>query len=79
MKTATVTLPTYLASALINGDLSGLDTPEDQLAYEAACELAEGGSYVDCSEESWFSWSNDLPGAAGSLGSDVAEFTILFP
>jgi hypothetical protein len=76
MKTTKVTLPTFLASALINGDLSGLDDNEDMGYYEQALQLAQGGTYIDVSEDSWFSWTNDLPGKR--FGADVAEYTILW-
>lgn len=77
MKTATVVLPSYLASALINGDVTGLEN-RDMPEYEAALALLEeypGGSYVDVGD-SYMSRSNDLPGP--SLLTDVAEFTILY-
>ena len=65
----TYTLPLYWASALINGDLSGLEENEiDEL--DRFLERESNPYFVDVSEETWFSWSND----ANRLGGDVAEF-----
>lgn len=77
MKTTTFILPTYLASALINGDTSGLDGTNDMAALVAAEDLADGGSYIDVSDDTWFSRQNDLPGRAGRLGGAVATYTVL--
>jgi hypothetical protein len=76
MQTKTFTLPTYLATALINGDMTGLED-SDVPAYEAALQLAGNGNYVSMGDDEWFSWSNDLPGKAGRLGGNVAEFMVL--
>ncbi len=76
MKTIKVTLPAYMASALINGDVSGLD--DRDLPYlEMALGIAarEGGYFVGCGDEPSFQhrvW--DLP---GHLGCDVLEYEIL--
>lgn len=72
-RTKTVILPTFLASALINGDVSGLEE-EDNKYLLKALELAKGGHYVDVGQETWFAARNDV----SNLGGDVAEFTIMF-
>jgi len=76
VKQRTVKLPAFLASALINGDTSGLEGC-DMPAYYAALKLAEGGSYVDVGEAS-FSWGTYdlLASAGGNLGGDYADYTI---
>lgn len=76
VKQRTVKLPAFLASALINGDLSGL---EDRYmpVYEAALKLAEGGYYVDVGEASFSCGAYALPASAGgNLGGDYADYTI---
>ena len=70
-----VTLPAFLAPALINGDTSGIDTPEDMALLEKAYAFVAPGSVVDCGE-SYFAWWNDLTN--GKLGYDVCEYTILY-
>ena len=77
----TVTLPAYWASALVNGDYSGLDDDE-----AARCEAAEkalakdGWSVVSTADddEPRFTWSYGLydPGAEVS-GGDVLDYTVL--
>lgn len=74
-KTETAIFPTFLASALINGDTSGL-SEEDMPWLEAANAYAAPGHIVSCGEDSWFAWSCDLPGF--DLGADVCEYTILY-
>lgn len=76
MKTLKATLPAFLASALVNGDSSGL-SEDDEKWVKAAHDYAAPGYFVDVSEETWFAWRNELPGF--NLGCDVAEFTILYP
>ena len=76
MKTETAVWYSYYASALINGDVSGL-TEDEVLAVEAF-ERAVGGRIVACGEDTWFgrpdSW---LPDVCGTLAGDVCEYTIL--
>jgi hypothetical protein len=43
IETDTVTLPSYWASALINGDYSGLNDNESSRCDAAVDELARGG------------------------------------
>jgi hypothetical protein len=70
LRTKTFILPAHFASFLVNGDASSLsmdDVDEIEL-FKAKHNLLD---CVDCSEDSWFSWRNDL----NNLGGDVMEFT----
>lgn len=59
MKTETYTLPYYWASALINGDFSGLwDHEEDHLNRWLA-QRPELGACLSCSEEGGFRHKHD--------------------
>ncbi len=77
MQIETYTLPSSWASALINGDETGLND-HDQAALDSftADMVSEHGKCwaVDCSEESWFAGYHDawhvMP-----LAGDVLEFT----
>lgn len=75
MRIETVTFPAFLASALINGDVSGLE-PEDHHWLDAAYEYVGDGRIVDCSDESYFAWSCDLPGF--TLGADMLDYQVLY-
>ena len=69
------TLPSYWASALINGDESGLEDSEiaeidsfiNWLLQSYDCAFC-----VDCSEESFFTRYHDAP---NNLASDCLEYT----
>jgi hypothetical protein len=75
MTTKTFTFPAFLASALINGDVSGLE--ESDMQWVDAAHAAVGnGRIVDVSEETHFSRYSDLPGYR--LGADMAEYTALY-
>jgi hypothetical protein len=76
MRSETVTLPAFLAPALINGDTSGLEE-SDMKWVEAAHAYCAPGHIVSCGDGTWFAWRNDLPGF--NLGCDVMEYTILYP
>lgn len=67
--TETYILPAYWASALVNGDYSGLEDPDTKQLNDWL-EQTKPGSCVGCSEEQYFSWHND----ATRLGGDVLEF-----
>lgn len=64
-----LTLPSYYASYLINGDASGL-TDAEQVEIDKFILESDVGLCVGCSDDSWFAGSNDL----GNLGCDVMEF-----
>lgn len=72
--TKVVTLPAFLASALINGDLSGL-SDGDEKWVEAAEDYVAPGRFVDVGEP-FFAWRNELPGF--NLGADCATYTVLY-
>lgn len=76
MKSETVILPAFLASALINGDLTGL-SDGDEKWVEAAIQYCAPGRIVSCEGESFFSWSCELPGF--TLGADMLEYIVLYP
>jgi len=76
MRVETVTFPAFLASALINGDTSGL-ADEDLHWVEVAHEYVAPGNIVSCAEETHFSRYCDLPGFR--LGADMLEYTVLYP
>lgn len=65
-------LPAHWASAIINGDDSGL-SDNDLVELEAFLEKEEYPNIVDVSEDSYFSHSND----AGTLACDVSVYTAL--
>ena len=68
LKFETYILPSYWASALINGDNSGLEDSEIKEMNDFCRGL---GPCVDVSDENPFSWNND----ANDLGGAVATFT----
>lgn len=76
MRIETITLPAFLASALINGDVSGL-SDEDSDWLMKALEYVGAGRVVSCAEETHFSRYCDLPGFR--LGADMLEYTVLYP
>lgn len=78
----TVTACAYWASALLSGDLSGIDDADDLVAYEEFCaELAEQGlAIIDVARdqdgepvEARFTWHGHLYGA-GVAGTDVLDY-----
>ena len=72
MDTITYILPVYWASYLINADDSGLS--EDELDVINEWLIQENNpDFVDVSEDSWFSWHNDV----NLVGGDVAEYTAI--
>lgn len=82
--------PAFLASALVNGDLSSLTSPDDLrilrrvLAY-VRWQFGRGASVVSCEGEPWFArdYLGDVPGPALAslggkpLGGDVAEYVVV--
>lgn len=76
----TTTLPSYWASALINGDYSGLDDNEAERCRAAVERLAaDGWSVVSDEEDSErFTWHYDLYDPdAGCSGGNVCDYVIL--
>lgn len=77
MKARIITGPAYWASALVNGDQSGLTTDEViRLNAWLAKELSPRESVVCCSEESRFTWHYALYGGE-CAGGDVLDYTVL--
>jgi hypothetical protein len=81
IETSTITLPSYWACALINGDYSGLEDDECRRCDAAIAELSvDGWEIIDTveNEEPRFTWYYHLydPGA-GVSGGDVIDYVIL--
>jgi hypothetical protein len=74
MHTDTVILPSFLASALINGDISGLEG-SDHDWLERALEFVAPGCVVDVGE-TYFGHYCDLP--RWNMDAELAEYTILY-
>jgi uncharacterized protein involved in tolerance to divalent cations len=68
------TLPAYYASALINGDRSGMSDEETQ-ELDAWLVSNKPGACVSCSDESFFAWRND----ATKVGGACLTFTFENP
>jgi hypothetical protein len=73
MRIETVTLPAFLACALINGDTSSLND-DDMKALEVAENYVAPGRIVGCGDESFFSSYCDIP----SLAGDMLEYTVMY-
>jgi hypothetical protein len=70
LKIKTFILPAHFASYLINGDASSLNVTEvDEI--EDFMEKRNLYDCIDCSEDSWFAWVNDM----NYIGGDVMRFT----
>lgn len=72
----TVTLPAFLASALINGDTSGLERQYDLDLLQEAYDYVAPGTIVSCSDEPFFQRGCDLPGF--TQGADMLEYTVFY-
>jgi len=70
MKTKIFILPAHFASYLVNGDATSLEQNEinEIVAFTEKHNLL---NCIDCTDESWFAWRNDM----NNLGGDVMEFT----
>ena len=81
IETDIVTLPTYWASALINGDYSGLDDAEAARCEAAEDRLADDGWSVSGPAddvEPRFTWSYGLyDPAADCMGGDVIDYLVI--
>ncbi len=84
IETDAVTLPSYWASALINGDTSGMDDTEiTDMEAELAALSRDGWSVIDVArdddgeaQEPRFTWSFNLYGG-NCAGGDVLDYTII--
>jgi hypothetical protein len=76
-ETATIDLPSFLAVALINGDVSGFTDEEEEtleMVYNMVKDqYGQNASIVDVSEDTFFAKWYDGDG----LGHDMATYTIL--
>lgn len=70
-----ITGPAHLASALINGDISGLDHETGMDELEHFLKYAEGYEIIDAPGEPYFSWSFELHGGLNARGGDVIDYT----
>jgi hypothetical protein len=75
MEITTITGPAHLASALINGDLSGME-PDDLETLRGFEKYADGYEIIDAPGEPYFSWSCDLYGAT-YRGGDLIDYTAI--
>lgn len=76
MRIETYLWPTFLASALINGDNSSL-SDEDEKVLKLALESVKGGRVIDCSDSTEFVHKTDL-WPTFNLSCDASTFTVLF-
>lgn len=77
MMTYTAILPSYWASALINGDWSGLSDDEATTLEHILNERPEWAAPVDCADAG-FCWGHDAT-PYGVLAGDCQQFTYLVP
>ena len=82
MKTTEMILPTWMASALINGDISGLDDSEEIMIDDLQEYINEHnlGECVDVSEESDFYNRPPIDSVLAygeTLGGDYSTYTFL--
>lgn len=68
MKTYIEVLPEFLVTALIYGDLSGLNEEEEVMVKEI--ETLHKGSPIDCSNEPYF-------GRYKGMGCNLLEYTFV--
>lgn len=73
METLTYRLPAHWASALINGDTSGLE-PDDEAQLDAFMAGEELSSPIDVGEEEFFCTYHDAKGY-GILACDCLDYT----
>jgi hypothetical protein len=73
MKTHSLTMPSFWASYLINGDDSGL-TASEKRACDSYCD-ANGVTNVLDVDEPFFSWYYDFHGG-DAKGGDLARYTV---
>ena len=77
--TLKITLPAYWASYIINGDGSGLEPGEKEIADRAIKrECGDEWTIIDCSEEARFTWSYRLYNPeADCEGGEVLDYTAI--
>jgi hypothetical protein len=68
--------PSHFASALVNGDWSGMEDPADRAACKAWVESIRPWRIVATTDaEPWFTWSYRLYGGAAN-GGEVIEYIV---
>lgn len=72
MKIETYTLPIFWASALINGDFSGLEPGEIAILQHWLSSHPELGGCLSCTQEAEFRKHHDAPSV---LACDCLDFT----
>lgn len=74
-----IVLPSYWASYIINGDVSGLEPGEKEIADRAiARECGDKWSIVSCGDEAWFTWSYRLYNPkADCAGGSVLDYVAI--
>ena len=78
----TITGPAHLASALINGDISGLDHVTGMDELDHFLKYAEGYDIVDVARDPEtgealdprFTWSFELHGGLNARGGEVIDY-----
>ena len=73
MNTTTYTLPALWASALINGDFSGLP-PADTEYLDAWLRIEQPGACLSCSDEPFFARTHDAYGVM-PLAAECLDYT----
>ena len=85
IKVSEVTLPVYWASALVNGDYSGLSEEEAKRCRAKVAELAaEGMAVVDCArddsgeiKDARFTWNYPLYDREAAVsGGEVLDYVV---
>ena len=72
MKIETYTLPAFWASALVNGDLSGLEPGEEAILQRWLASHPELGGCLSCTDEPEFRKHHD---ASEVLACDCLDFS----
>lgn len=73
-ETVKVKLPSFLASAIINGDHSSLNDSDEKL-LEEIYKLYEGGNFVSCEDDSEFA---TVYISGRQFTGDVCTYVILY-
>lgn len=72
-ESTTAILPAFLAGALVNGDESGLERPEDFDLLRRVREYLEGFDVVDCGEPYFSHHGSEV----GPFVGDVCDYTLM--
>jgi hypothetical protein len=80
IKSDVITLPSYWACALINGDYSGLNDAEEKRCVRAESKLSKSGAYIagKVEDSERFTWNYRLYDPdADCDGGDVMDYVVL--